>query len=73
MCPVRMVESVNYSRKGVNDGFTKRFIQDESSLETIEWSVVATLIVAGMVLEIANLATTWESRFERLRLGTTTP
>ena len=50
----------------------KRFIKSERGLETVEWSVVAALIVAGLILAIAGLATVVEARFERLTIAVTT-
>ena len=51
----------------------KRFIRNERGLETVEWSVIAALIVAGLIVVIAGLATNVEDRFDRLRIATTTP
>ena len=51
----------------------KRFIHDEGGLETVEWSVVAALIVAGLILVIAGLGNNLENRFDGLKIATTTP
>ena len=33
----------------------KRFVSDERGMETVEWAVMAALIVAGLVLAITTL------------------
>lgn len=35
----------------------KRFLKDEKGLETVEWTVMAALIVLGIVLAVISLQT----------------
>jgi Flp pilus assembly pilin Flp len=51
----------------------KRFIMDESGLETVEWAVIAALIVAGLVGVITLLGNAVKARFETLTTAVTTP
>ncbi len=53
--------------------YLKRFIRDERGLETVEWAVIAALIVAGLVLVIKELGTNVEARFGDLRDATVKP
>jgi len=51
----------------------KRFIMDESGLETVEWAVIAALIVAGLVLIITQLGDAVKARFTTLKEAVATP
>ena len=54
----------------------KKFIMDESGLETVEWAVIAAIIVGGVISAIGIIATNVTTRFETLRDATgpaTTP
>jgi len=51
----------------------KRFIRDESGLETVEWAVIAALIVAGLVGVIKGLGTAVSGKFTDLTGAITTP
>ncbi|MHC4291977.1 MAG: Flp family type IVb pilin [Planctomycetota bacterium] len=44
----------------------KRFIKDDRGLETVEWAVIAALIVAGLVIVIGNLGDAVNSKFGEL-------
>jgi Flp pilus assembly pilin Flp len=44
----------------------KPFIGDEDGLETIEYAIMAGLIVAGLLVTIASLGLWISARFERL-------
>jgi len=45
----------------------KRFITDESGLETVEWAVIAALIVGALLGTIALLGNAVAARFDALR------
>lgn len=49
----------------------KRFIREESGLETVEWAVLAALIVTGLVGVIGTLGDNVLAAFETLRDSTT--
>ncbi len=51
----------------------KRFWKDERGLETVEWAVIAALIVGGLVAIIAALGGNVKTMFERLQSATTPP
>jgi len=51
----------------------KWFIMDESGLETVEWAVIAALIVAGLVLIITQLGDAVKARFTTLKEAVATP
>ena len=48
----------------------KRFLKDERGLETVEWAVIAALIVAGLIAIITGLGTNVEARFTELESAT---
>ena len=48
----------------------KRFLSDEQGMETVEWAVLAALIVAGLVTVIASLGGNVLTKFTALRDGT---
>jgi len=47
-----------------------RFISDESGMETVEWAVLAALIVAGLVAVITGLGTNVLNKFTALKTAT---
>ena len=49
----------------------KRFIKDEKGLETVEWAVIAALIVAALVGIITSLGENVQDAFEKLETATT--
>jgi len=53
----------------------KRFIADERGTETVEWGIMAGLIVAGLVLVVAAIGTWVNGKMSTLRddLESTTP
>ena len=48
-----------------------RFIRDERGMETVEWGVLAALIVAGLVGVIAGLGANVKAKFTNLQNQTT--
>ena len=48
----------------------KRFIRDERGLETVEWAVVAAIIVSGLILIISTLGGNVENKFNKLENAT---
>jgi len=51
----------------------KRFIKDEQGLETVEWAVIAALIVVGLIVAITNLGDNVKASFEALESATDAP
>ena len=49
----------------------KRFIKDERGLETVEWAVIAALVVGGLVAVITTLGDNVLDAFTNLRDATT--
>ncbi len=49
----------------------KRFIRDESGMETVEWAILAALIVAGLVVIITGIGTNVSNAFSKLQTNTT--
>ena len=47
-----------------------KFVSDESGMETVEWGVLAALIVAGLVGVIASLGTHIQTKFTALQTAT---
>jgi Flp pilus assembly pilin Flp len=47
------------------------FISDETGMETVEWAILAALIVAGLVAVIATLGSNILAKFTTLKDGTT--
>jgi len=54
-------------------GLLKRFVRDERGMETVEWAVLAALIVAGLIGVVAGVGSNVLSAFSKLKSGTTTP
>jgi Flp pilus assembly pilin Flp len=48
----------------------KRFARDERGMETVEWGVLAALIVAGLVGVVAGLGTNVKTKFTQLQSAT---
>ena len=48
----------------------KKFVRDDSGMETVEWAILAALIVAGLVAVITTLGNNVLSRFTTLRDAT---
>jgi Flp pilus assembly pilin Flp len=44
-----------------------RFISDDRGMETVEWAVVAALIVAGVVTAVSGLGTNVVAKFNTLK------
>lgn len=51
----------------------KRFLADESGMESVEWGVLAALIVAGLVGVVTTLGGQVLAAFNRLVTATATP
>jgi len=49
----------------------QRFASNEQGMETVEWAVVAALIVAGLVAVITGLGTNVTNKFNALQTATT--
>ena len=49
----------------------KRFVRDERGMETVEWGVLAALIVGGLVTVIGTLGTNVLNKFTTLQNATT--
>ena len=47
-----------------------RFVRDEKGMETVEWAVLAALIVAGLVTVITTLGKNVNSAFNKLNNAT---
>ena len=48
----------------------RRFFRDERGMETVEWGVLAALIVAGLVAVIGGLGTNVLNKFTTLQTAT---
>jgi len=48
----------------------KRFASDERGMETVEWAVLAALIVAGLIGVVAGVGTNVKAAFTKLQTGT---
>ncbi len=44
----------------------KRFIRDESGLETVEWAIIAAIIAAGVIAIITSISGKVTNRFANL-------
>jgi Flp pilus assembly pilin Flp len=49
----------------------RRFVRDERGLETVEWAILAALIVAGLVAVISGLGNNVLNKFTALKNATT--
>jgi Flp pilus assembly pilin Flp len=59
------------SKELVMRQLVSRFIRDERGMETVEWGVLAALIVAGLVGVIAGLGANVKAKFTNLQNQTT--
>jgi len=48
-----------------------KFVRDERGLETVEWGILAALIVIGLVATITTLGTQVAAKFTALQAATT--
>ena len=48
----------------------KRFIQGDRGLETVEWTVMATLVVAGLIAVIGTLSQNVAGKFNAMEVTT---
>lgn len=51
----------------------KRFVKDERGLETVEYAIIAGLIVVGTIVTIASIGTWVSAKFTALDNGLATP
>jgi len=49
----------------------KNFIADEKGMETVEWAVLAAIIVAGLITTIGLVGSNVKSAFNKLNTATT--
>jgi Flp pilus assembly pilin Flp len=49
----------------------KRFLKDDTGMETVEWAIMAALIVAGLILIISGIGTNVSNAFTKLQTATT--
>jgi len=54
-------------------GLLKKFALDDRGMETVEWAVLAALIVAGLIGVVAGIGSNVLSAFNKLKSGTTSP
>ena len=65
------IENFIFKKGGSTMETLKRFIKDEQGLETVEWAVIAALIVAGLIAVIGGLGTNVLNAFTSLQTATT--
>ena len=51
----------------------KRFVKDEKGLETVEYAIIAGLIVVGTIATIASIGTWVNAKFDTLNTTLGTP
>ena len=73
---VKVLESTPTDVEGVfamNRSLVSAFLSDEKGTETVEWGLMAGLIVGGLVLVVASIGTWVKLQFETLQtdLGAT--
>lgn len=51
----------------------RRFWKDDSGMETVEWAIMAALIVAGMIAIVGGIGENVEAAFSKLQEATTDP
>lgn len=51
----------------------KKFVRDEAGMETVEWTVMAAMIVTGLIAIIDSLGTNVLDRFTSLKTATDAP
>jgi len=49
----------------------KKFVADDKGMETVEWAVLAALIVAGLIAVVAGVGSNVKSAFDKLQSSTT--
>jgi Flp pilus assembly pilin Flp len=49
----------------------KSFLSDEKGLETVEYAIIAGLIVVGLILVVSQIGTKVKSRFDALNSALT--
>lgn len=49
----------------------RRFVRDERGMETVEWAIMAALIVAGLIGIVTGIGTNVQSAFTKLQTATT--
>jgi Flp pilus assembly pilin Flp len=49
----------------------KKFVRDEAGMETVEWAIMAALIVAGVIGIVAGIGTNVNNAFTKLETATT--
>lgn len=49
----------------------KKFVRDEAGMETVEWAIMAALIVAGVILIITGIGNNVSNAFTKLQTATT--
>ena len=53
--------------------FVRRFVRDDRGMETVEWAVLAALIVAGLIGIVAAVGANVSTAFSNLKTATTPP
>ena len=51
----------------------KYFLKDETGMETVEWAVVAALVILGVALAFQTLGNTVKTKIQDLNNNVTTP
>ena len=51
----------------------KKFVKDERGLETVEYAIIAGLIVVGTIVTIASIGTWVSTKFNQLNTNLGTP
>lgn len=49
----------------------KKFVREEAGMETVEWAIMAALIVAGVILVVQGIGTNVSNAFTKLKTATT--
>ena len=49
----------------------KKFVRDDRGMETVEWAVMAALIVAGTITVVAGIGTNVSTALTKLKTATT--
>ena len=50
----------------------KKFVRDEAGMETVEWAIMAALIVTGVIAVITGIGTNVKAAFHTLKTATGT-
>ena len=69
-CDSWLLRALDLQRKEYIMLNMNRFLTDERGMETVEWAVVAALIVAGLVAVITGLGNNVVSKFTGLQQAT---